>query len=54
MKAREYLINLYNGHIKNYVTAEQLAKQNNVDVGTMQVLIILGSQLSEEEEDGTD
>ena len=52
MNAKDYLIDLYRGHIENYVTVEKMAELNKVDMGTMQVLLILGGQLLEEEEDG--
>lgn len=55
MKAREFLTNLYKGHVENYVTIDKLAKLNHVDVGTMVILVMLGEDLVEEdEENGTD
>lgn len=52
MKAREYLKELYKGHVENYVTVEQMARLNDVDKGTMAVLLILGGELTDE--DGED
>lgn len=54
MKARDYLKDLYKGHVENYVTVKQMAELNKVDEGTMAVLLILGGELSEEEEDDND